>query len=155
MSQQLESTPYTASIPLSMVRVRTGHNPRRRFDQEEHDSLCLTLREEGLMHPIAVRKVGEDEYEVIAGERRWRAAKDIGWASIDAKVFVCTEQQARKMARIENLKRVNLSEPIWRRTSWTTVKATMSRPPACWAGPSPSCVTACSCSTLPRASWMP
>ena len=111
MSQQLESTPYTASIPLSMVRVRTGHNPRRRFDQEEHDSLCLTLREEGLMHPIAVRKVGEDEYEVIAGERRWRAAKDIGWASIDAKVFVCTEQQARKMARIENLKRVNLSVP--------------------------------------------
>lgn len=111
MSQQLESTPYTASLPLSMVRVRTGHNPRRRFDQEEHDSLCLTLREEGLMHPIAVRKLGEEEFEIIAGERRWRAAKDIGWANIDAKVFVCTEQQARKMARIENLKRVNLSVP--------------------------------------------
>ena len=111
MSQQLESTPYTASLPLSMVRVRTGHNPRRRFDQEEHDSLCLTLREEGLMHPIAVRKLGEEEFEIIAGERRWRAAKDIGWESIDAKVFVCTEQQARKMARIENLKRVNLSVP--------------------------------------------
>ncbi|WP_372364276.1 PRTRC system ParB family protein (plasmid) [Xanthomonas sp. NCPPB 3583] len=111
MSEQLEKATYTTSLPLSMVRVRPGHNPRHRFNQEEHDGLCHTLCEEGLMHPIAVRKLGEEEFEIIAGERRWRAAKDIGWTSIDAKVFICSEQQARRMARIENLKRVNLSVP--------------------------------------------
>ncbi|APO97623.1 PRTRC system ParB family protein [Xanthomonas hortorum pv. hederae] len=111
MSEHLGNATYTTSLPVSTVRVRSGHNPRRRFNQEEHDGLCQTLREEGLLHPIAVRKLGGEEFEIIAGERRWRAAKDIGWASIDAKVFICSEQQARRMARIENLKRVNLSVP--------------------------------------------
>ncbi|MCC8630160.1 PRTRC system ParB family protein [Xanthomonas vesicatoria] len=111
MSEHLDNATYTTSIPLSAVRVRSGNNPRRRFDQEDHDGLCLTLREEGLMHPIAVRQLGNEEFEIIAGERRWRAAKAIGWASIDAKVFICSAQQARRMARIENLKRVNLSVP--------------------------------------------
>ena len=95
MSEHLDNVTYTSPEHGACSSRSQSASP---LNQEEHESLCHSLREEGLVHPIAVRKLGEEEFEVIAGERRWRAAKDVGWANIDAKVFICTEQQARRMA---------------------------------------------------------
>lgn len=102
------TTSYSASLPIEQVRVKQGHNPRRYFNKAKHDELCESLRQNGIIHPIAVRKM-DDGYEIIAGERRWRAAQEIGFTEIDAKVFECSELVARRMSRVENLNRQDLS----------------------------------------------
>ncbi|WP_440986168.1 PRTRC system ParB family protein (plasmid) [Xanthomonas sontii] len=111
MNAITESNPSSLmSLPIEQVRVKPGHNPRRRFDKAEHDELCATIRDDGLIHPIAVRKV-DGGFEIIAGERRWRAMLDLGRQFIDAKVFDCSEVDARRMSRVENLKRSDLTVP--------------------------------------------
>ena len=110
MSTTSEVVTYTLSLPLSAVSVRAGHNPRRRFSKTDHEKLCSSIREDGIIHPIAVRKV-DDRYEIIAGERRWRAAHEVGLSQIDAKVFECSEIVARRMSRVENLHREDLTVP--------------------------------------------
>lgn len=110
MTEAKENSSYTMTLPLGQVRVRRGHNPRRRFPKHKHDELCNSIRRDGIIHPIAVRKV-EDGYVIIAGERRWRAAHEVGLTHIDAKVFECSEMDARRMSRVENLNREDLTVP--------------------------------------------
>lgn len=110
MTETNDTISYSMTLPIEQVRVKPGHNPRRRFPKSKHEELCLSIKQDGLIHPIAVRKM-DDGFEIIAGERRWRAVQELGLTVIDAKVFECSELVARRMSRVENLNREDLTVP--------------------------------------------
>lgn len=84
------------------------YQPRRTFSDESIQELAQTIDEEGLLQPIIVREDG-DEYEIIAGERRFRAVKSLGWEKIPAIVNNMDDDKAASLAVIENLQRENLN----------------------------------------------
>lgn len=88
--------------------IPNSYQPRREFSDESIRELASTLDKEGLLQPIVVREKG-DKYEIIAGERRFRAAKQLGWDKIPAIVNNMDEAQAASLALIENLQREDLN----------------------------------------------
>src|SRR5438270_3452729 len=72
-------------VPVGAIRA-SGQQPRTAFDEESLSSLAASIRELGVLQPILVRAVGEGTYELIAGERRWRAARRAGLQTIPALV---------------------------------------------------------------------
>ncbi|MCX8723548.1 nucleoid occlusion protein [Lactobacillus sp. B4005] len=99
--KQIQDIELTKIIPNS-------YQPRREFSDESIRELASTLDKEGLLQPIVVREQG-DKYEIIAGERRYRAAKHLGWDKIPAIVNNMDEAQAASLALIENLQREDLN----------------------------------------------
>lgn len=94
---------------LPLARIHPNRfQPRHAFSSESINELAQTLREEGLLQPIIVREDGE-EYEIIAGERRFRAAQSLGWEKIPAIVNNLSDQQTASLALIENLQREDLN----------------------------------------------
>ena len=89
------------------------HQPRRTFHEEALEELSQSILEHGLMQPIAVRKIDTDRYELIAGERRWRATCRTGSATIRAIVLDVDDAQSAQLALIENIQREDLN-PIER-----------------------------------------
>ncbi len=85
------------------------YQPRREFDLEKLQELADSIREHGVLQPIVVRKGLGRWYEIIAGERRFRAAKQLGMETIPALVRDITDRQAMEIALIENLQREDLS----------------------------------------------
>lgn len=83
--------------------------PRTRFDQDSLDSLADSIREHGVFSPLMVRGVGDGYYQIIAGERRWRAAKEAGLKEVPARIVVADDQRAIEIAMVENLQREDLS----------------------------------------------
>ncbi|HSA55241.1 MAG TPA: ParB/RepB/Spo0J family partition protein [Gemmatimonadaceae bacterium] len=94
-------------LPLTLIRPNP-FQPRREFDDEELRELEDSLRTNGLLQPVTVRRVGA-EYELIAGERRLRAAKRLGWTTIAAVVRDSSDEQSLTLALIENLQREDLN----------------------------------------------
>lgn len=94
-------------IELSKI-IPNSYQPRHEFSDESIRELAATLDKEGLLQPIVVREQGE-QYEIIAGERRFRAAKQLGWDKISAIVNNMDEAQAASLALIENLQREDLN----------------------------------------------
>jgi ParB family transcriptional regulator, chromosome partitioning protein len=88
--------------------VPNRHQPRRRFRTDELAELENSLRTNGLLQPITVRVAG-DAYEIIAGERRVRAARALGWTSIPAIVRESSDSQSLTLALVENLQRQDLN----------------------------------------------
>jgi ParB family transcriptional regulator, chromosome partitioning protein len=88
--------------------VSSPYQPRSVFDDERIEELSQTIRTHGLIQPIVVRKKG-DTYELIAGERRWRAAKKLGLKTIPAIVREMSDSHAASVALIENLQREGLT----------------------------------------------
>jgi len=85
-------------------------NPRREFTEAELDELAASIREHGIIQPIVVRKAaGDDTYEIIAGERRWRAAQRAGQHDVPITVVDATDKQALEFAIIENIQRADLN----------------------------------------------
>lgn len=85
------------------------HQPRAHFDEESLASLTASVSELGVLQPILVRPVGEDRYELIAGERRWRAAKRAGLQAIPAVVRRIEDSASLEQAVVENLHRQDLN----------------------------------------------
>ena len=85
------------------------YQPRSGFPDEDLGKLTDSVRQTGLLQPVVVRRKGDGFYELIAGERRWRAAKMADLASIPAIVRNCTDQEALVFALIENLQRHDLN----------------------------------------------
>ena len=83
--------------------------PRRIFNEAELDELASSVKAKGVLQPILVRKLGDGGYELIAGERRWRAAKLAGLKKIPAIIRPATDAEAMEMALIENLQRKDLN----------------------------------------------
>ena len=85
------------------------YQPRKVFDQTEIQELAQTISEHGLLQPIVVREFRPGEYEIIAGERRFRAVKLLQWEKIPAIVEKMTDAESASLALIENLQRAQLS----------------------------------------------
>ena len=97
-----------ASIEVEHI-LPNRYQPRRGFPEEDLKELTDSVKQTGLLQPVLVRRKGDGFYELIAGERRWRAAKLAGLTSIPAIVRNCTDQQAMVFALIENLQRHDLN----------------------------------------------
>lgn len=104
-------------MEISIEKIRPNpHQPRRVFETEALETLASSIKEHGLMQPIVVRAVaGVDAYELIAGERRWRAAKLAGLGTIRAIVDQADDERSAELALIENIQRADLN-PIERAT---------------------------------------
>ncbi len=88
---------------------RGRYQPRTKMDDKALEELAASIRKQGLMQPILVRPIGSNRYEIIAGERRWRAAKIAGLAEIPALVREVQDASALAMALVENIQRENLN----------------------------------------------
>ena len=95
-------------LPVEFLQ-RGQYQPRRDFDQEALQELADSIRAQGVMQPIVVRQIGNQRYEIIAGERRWRACQIAGQADIPALVRDVSDEAAIAMALIENIQRENLN----------------------------------------------
>ncbi len=95
-------------VPVEAI-APNPHQPRRYFDEEALATLTASVAELGVLQPILVREVGEDRYELIAGERRWRAAKRAGLPSIPVVVRTVDEVLSLEQALVENLHREDLN----------------------------------------------
>jgi ParB family chromosome partitioning protein len=96
---------------VGIEEVRPGpHQPRKTFDDERLDELAESIRTQGIIQPLVVRKSpAGDGYELIAGERRWRAAQRAGLHEVPVVVREVAERQAFEMALVENLQRADLN----------------------------------------------
>jgi ParB family transcriptional regulator, chromosome partitioning protein len=91
-------------------QLRPGrYQPRTRMDEESLNELAQSIRSQGLMQPILVRSAEPGRYEIIAGERRWRAARIAGLSEVPIVVREVADQAALAMALIENIQRENLN----------------------------------------------
>ena len=97
-----------AEIPLEFIK-RGKYQPRTHFSEESISELADSIREQGLMQPIVLRTLGPDQYEIIAGERRWRAAKQAGLDKIAAVIRNVDDESALAMSLIENIQREDLN----------------------------------------------
>jgi ParB family chromosome partitioning protein len=95
---------------LEIAAIQPGkYQPRHHFDTEPLDELAASIKSQGLIQPIVVRSIGPGRYELIAGERRWRAAQIAGLTEIPSLVKVVPDQAVVAMALIENIQREDLS----------------------------------------------
>jgi ParB family transcriptional regulator, chromosome partitioning protein len=85
------------------------HQPRRHFDDEALAALADSIRAQGVVQPIVVRSAGCDRYEIVAGERRWRAAKLAGLKNVPVVVRTLDERGAMAVALVENIQRADLN----------------------------------------------
>lgn len=104
------ATPSDTVTSLPVTALQPGkYQPRTRMDQEALDALAASIKAQGVMQPVLVRPVGPERYEIIAGERRWRAARLAGLDRIDAIVREVPDEAAIAMALIENIQREDLN----------------------------------------------
>jgi len=105
-----DEPPRDALTTLPVGRIRPGrYQPRTRMGQEALAELAASIQSQGLMQPVLVRPVDRDRYELIAGERRWRAAQMAGLQEIPALVREVPDESALAMSLIENIQRENLN----------------------------------------------
>jgi len=102
-----DSDAILRELPISEIVANT-YQPRSHFDEEALVSLSASIRAVGVLQPILVRELGEDSYELIAGERRWRAAKRAGLQTIPAIVRTAEDEGSLEQALVENLHREDL-----------------------------------------------
>jgi ParB family chromosome partitioning protein len=95
-------------IPISALEPNP-HQPRVHFDEETLADLAASIAEIGVLQPVLVRRVGEGQYQLIAGERRWRAAKRAGLATVPAIVRLTDDLASMEQALVENLHRQDLT----------------------------------------------
>jgi ParB family chromosome partitioning protein len=114
------------NIPIDMISANP-YQPRKSMDESELSELSASIRELGVLQPILVRQISPVEYELIAGERRLRAAKRANLASIPAMLMETTPLSQQVMALVENIQRKNLSaieeavclQDILSKTGWS------------------------------------
>lgn len=96
------------TIPIEFV-ARSPKNPRRYFDEAELQDLAGSIRQHGIVQPVVVRTIGADRYEIIAGERRWRAAQLAGLVEVPVIVRDVDDRTALELAIVENVQRADLN----------------------------------------------
>jgi ParB family chromosome partitioning protein len=95
---------------LPIQQIQPGkYQPRRHWNDEALDELAASIKAQGLIQPVVVRSIGKNSYELIAGERRWRAAQRAQLAELPALVKVVPEAAVPAMALIENIQRQDLT----------------------------------------------
>jgi ParB family transcriptional regulator, chromosome partitioning protein len=99
---------WITEIPISQIEAYKNQ-PRTFFDEAALQELADSIKVQGIIQPITVRRLSEKEYQIISGERRYRASKLAGLTSIPAYVRTANDQQMLEMALIENIQRENLN----------------------------------------------
>jgi ParB family chromosome partitioning protein len=95
---------------VEIAQIEPNPNqPRREFDQEALQELASSIRELGIIQPITIRKMEAQKYQIIAGERRWRASQLAGLTTIPAYIVSVEDQNAMEMALVENIQREDLN----------------------------------------------
>ncbi len=107
MEETTEKSPYQM-LPLHKVEPNP-HQPRRDFDPEELQSLADSIAMHGVVQPLTVREMGSGYYQIIAGERRWRAARLAELREIPAVIIEADDRKVMELALIENLQRQDLN----------------------------------------------
>ena len=109
-SAALERTRSQRRVPIEFLKPNP-RNPRRYFAEAELDELAASIRERGIIQPILVRTArgAVDQYEIIAGERRWRAAQRAGMHDVPVVLLEVTDREALELAIIENVQRADLN----------------------------------------------
>ena len=98
------------SVSLPISQVQPGLNqPRKRFDQDALADLAESIRVHGIIQPLTVRRLSSGYYQIIAGERRWRAAKLAGLAEVPAVIIEADDRKVMELGLIENLQREDLN----------------------------------------------
>jgi len=95
-------------LPISKVEANQ-EQPRKYFDQIALSELTESIREHGILDPLLVRKLSSGYYQIIAGERRWRAARELGLKEVPCRVIEADDRLAMEIALIDNLQRENLN----------------------------------------------
>lgn len=89
--------------------VPNRYQPRQTFPPQELAELAASLKQSGLLQPVLVRRKGDGMYELISGERRWRAAREAGLETIQAMIRNCSDEESILLALVENLQREDLN----------------------------------------------
>ena len=113
LNNSLESTNESSEtkiteLPISMVDPKSDQ-PRKSFDKESLEELAKSIEENGLLQPILVREYGNGRYQIIAGERRFRASKIAGLSEIPAIILDRDDRKVAEISLIENIQRENLN----------------------------------------------
>ncbi|MBM4761722.1 nucleoid occlusion protein [Bacillus sp. B15-48] len=108
MLEKPEERDEIKKIPIDDI-VPNQFQPRTIFDDEKIEELARTIHTHGVIQPIVVREIEAGKYELIAGERRWRAMKKLGWDEVPAIINNLTDTETASVALIENLQREELS----------------------------------------------
>ena len=98
----------TLFLPISEVES-CASQPRKNFDSEALSDLADSIRQHGIIQPLTVRRLQSGYYQIIAGERRWRAARMAGLSEVPAVVIEADDRKAMELAMIENLQREDLN----------------------------------------------
>ena len=102
------NTEELINIPIEFL-TPGRYQPRRKLDPIRIDELAKSIEQHGVMQPLVLRKVGEDLFEIVAGERRWRACQQIGLEKVPALLKDLTDEQTLAMSLIENIQREDLN----------------------------------------------
>jgi len=95
---------------LPLQRIEPKHDqPRSLFEEDAINELADSIREHGVLSPIMVRSIEDGYYQIIAGERRWRAAREAGLTEVPARIVIADDKTALELAMVENLQREDLS----------------------------------------------
>lgn len=108
LSTEAEGSASVISVPIAAIKIG-AHQPRKNFPADALEELARSIQSKGVLQPILVQAAGSDEYTVVAGERRFRAAKLAGLTEIPVLIRSFTELEKTEIALIENLQREDLS----------------------------------------------
>ena len=120
-SQAIERARGQRRVPIEFIRANP-RNPRKMFSDDELEELTASIRERGIIQPIVVRNRGADIFEIIAGERRWRAAQRAGLHEVPVVVLDVNDGEALELAIIENVQRTDLN-PLEEATGYQVLAA--------------------------------
>ena len=95
-------------IPISQIEANPNQ-PRREFDSEALQELATSIREIGIIQPITLRQIDDNRFQIIAGERRWRASQIAGLTAIPAYIRTISDESIMEMALVENIQREDLN----------------------------------------------
>lgn len=95
-------------IPIECLK-RGKYQTRRQFSADEIRELAVSIKQSGLVQPIVVRKIADNQYEIVAGERRWRASQQAGLTEISCLVRDYNDEEAATVTAVENVNRVDLN----------------------------------------------
>ncbi len=95
-------------LPIESIEANP-FNPRTNFEKEALDDLCRSIQVHGIIQPLTVRKLGRDKYQLISGERRFRASQLAGLTEVPAYIRIANDQTMLEMALVENIQREDLN----------------------------------------------
>ena len=120
LDEPVSKSPYQ-SLPIHKVEPN-ANQPRQDFDEEELAALADSIATHGIVQPLTVRELGNGYYQIIAGERRWRAARLAGLSEVPAVIIEADDKKVMELALIENLQRQDLN-PVEEALGYQTLMA--------------------------------